>query len=272
MSGRGILGNRKYRESQFTLIELMVVIGIIAILASILLPSLKNARETARQIMCVSNQKQLYLLTSSYWDNNNNYFPSEFTTSAEYPYCRKIEGKIFLDYLKIDQPEVWPYSDTEINGKVMECPGDPYAGKYSYYLYEYYMGPYKTNKYLSGSYFQSPYSSVQNWQRVTDVLHTSICPWLYDQWLSGATGTDAADYWTDTLFNEQRDIIGHRKNRAFNTFFADGHGESIGPAVYYGYDSSIPETDCAKGCGKAFLGGAKGTDRPLYFKETPVGY
>jgi prepilin-type N-terminal cleavage/methylation domain-containing protein len=64
------------KRSTFTLIELLIVIAIIAILASLLLPALGRAKEQARQIQCLNNEKQIFHGLFSYIQDWNGYLPA----------------------------------------------------------------------------------------------------------------------------------------------------------------------------------------------------
>jgi prepilin-type N-terminal cleavage/methylation domain-containing protein/prepilin-type processing-associated H-X9-DG protein len=57
----------------FTLIELLVVIAIIALLLSVILPSLRAAKELASGVVCQNNEKQLCLAWVSYAEDNDSY-------------------------------------------------------------------------------------------------------------------------------------------------------------------------------------------------------
>jgi prepilin-type N-terminal cleavage/methylation domain-containing protein len=102
--------NRKPQSSGFTLIELLVVIAIIAILASLVLPGLKNAQYKANMVKCTQNLKGLYMGMTNY-----------DMTFGGYPRGEDYKGANFWNALR-----TMPTAETSIlgtrNHKLFVCP------------------------------------------------------------------------------------------------------------------------------------------------------
>ncbi len=71
-------------RTAFTLVELLVVIGVIALLVSILLPALNKAREAAHRVACSSNQRQLVMALRAYANDNRDCVPLGYLFSSRW--------------------------------------------------------------------------------------------------------------------------------------------------------------------------------------------
>lgn len=81
------------RSGIFTLVELLIVIAIIAVLASMLLPVLNKARARASGIRCISNLKQQGIGIFQYAMDYNDYFPTPVLNGTVRAYQMLLEGK-----------------------------------------------------------------------------------------------------------------------------------------------------------------------------------
>ena len=106
----------------FTLVELLVVIGIIAVLIGILLPVLTRARESARRAQCLSNLRQVYFAFQFYAQDNRDHVPlgyrkgrkqwdSMVYSATSKKYC--LFGTLYVNR-QIPVPEVF-YCPSEVD-------------------------------------------------------------------------------------------------------------------------------------------------------------
>ena len=83
---------QRQNASRFSLIELLVVAAIVAVLAGMLLPALHRARSTARNILCTSRQKGLYVYFSLYASSYEGYWLSQMSGLVTEPSWLNIKN------------------------------------------------------------------------------------------------------------------------------------------------------------------------------------
>lgn len=110
----------RIRVQGFTLIEVLVVVAIIALLISVLLPSLSRAREQAKGVACQSGLRQITIALRMYQIDSKGYMPSNLWSEYDWYVLKKD-----LWFYKL-QRKYMP------DPRILICPGDPFASRFDY--------------------------------------------------------------------------------------------------------------------------------------------
>ena len=146
------------RQAAFTLIELLVVVAIIALLMSILLPSLQQAREQAKGVLCLSNVKGQSLALMMYASEHAGWIPPVIgNANCQWPpwyrylvrHWRGMEGDAWTPFATGDTPQArqWPGADTDYaaNRDIFRCPSVRPLNKWGVPVYSYGMNSRMTD-------------------------------------------------------------------------------------------------------------------------------
>jgi prepilin-type N-terminal cleavage/methylation domain-containing protein len=160
------------KRRAFTLVELLVVIGIIAILISILVPALGRARVAARRTACMSNLRQLGLAMTMYLGQYKNTFPPhrESLATVNNEPGTGWWGTLMQPFIKstniLQCPDM--SNDPEVaNGFPWQFAFD--ANNISYGYNAYFLGHYAYPESASEAFIPP-----QNWMKVTQVRRSSM--------------------------------------------------------------------------------------------------
>jgi prepilin-type processing-associated H-X9-DG protein len=185
------------KKRAFTVVELLVAIGVVAALAALLLPTVGGAVENGRQSRCVSNQRQIYSAMLAEANDNDGLVVPNLTGSVTWVH-------VLTSYL-------------DIKSSLLEPPGRRPPGVFAC--------PTSRNVMTGGGKTDYPKNSavsenVAKAIRLSAITKPSAVVFLADGGSNGSCGRDLSPY-SGTNFG----LNARHRNRC-NVIYYDGHGES----------------------------------------------
>jgi prepilin-type processing-associated H-X9-DG protein/prepilin-type N-terminal cleavage/methylation domain-containing protein len=197
----------------FTLVELLVVIGIIAILIGLLLPTITSAREQSKSVQCLSNLRQFAVSASNYAVLNGGSYPLAYYKTDSWDYSL-VNGKLVPGLLWMGRTDV----------RVQQCPS--FDGKGNIPLATYTGYNYNTS-YIGG---EQVGASVRPPAKLNQVRRPAETALFGDAEYSGG----ANRYMRSPFFAPGEPPVARyagtqsfRHRGRTNAAFCDGHADSL---------------------------------------------
>jgi len=242
------------KHRAFTLVELLVVIAIIGLLVALLLPALGSARNSARTLICLSNQRQSSMLVFSYMDASKGYVPP-FTINhpgeSAGSYIAWAHRLVKLGFLNpLNLPVNQNSKDLRLcpeldNRKPLSGNNNTNEG-YSHYMMSLELtgsyngsvwadrpGPVRDQDMLTSGYSMLLTDGLLNINNNT-IRMDSIQIVTMNRWVVGANATVINEPWLNPYTGKW--TYRHGNNAAVNFVFFDGHAQTrrYDPADPYG--------------------------------------
>lgn len=220
------------KNNGFTLIELLVVIAIIAILASLLLPALKNAKESARTSTCKCNLRQFGLAVVEYSGEYSTWLPFSQAGGSLWDYQ-------LMPY--VNYPQSLSQAMARQNLSIFHCPSgkwkDSWSSLYSIYMrrgYSFNTNMAYTTGCMAGK-ISSPGKTVTIADSSYEDAYNNSEGWTF----AGSTNCEFIDKYGYSKY------LSYRHSSRINILFADGHCADAPRGASSSFGGYLPNADLA---------------------------